>query len=380
MIDQNKDKESRKEQLKSLIIGLHDGDDIEELKLRFKDIIGDISSSEIGEIEQELIDEGALRPEEITELCDLHVEIFKESLDEKKKSETIPGHPIHTYMLENKRASELIQEIRNAPPEDKLKKVEELSKIDTHYTRIENQLFPLLENLGISGPSQVMWAVHDNIRIKLKTVDLSSVKKLLKKVEDLIYKEEKILFPMALEKFTETDWLRVREGEEEIGYAWVIPGDEWKAITAVDVHSKGEIPNPGEFLNLDTGKLTLEQINLILKHLPVDISFVNASDEVKYYSATDDRIFPRSPAVIGRKVQKCHPSKSLNKVEEIVNKFKKGEEKSAEFWINLGERMIYIRYFAVRDNDGKYIGTLEVSQDITQIKKLEGERRLAQWN
>jgi len=380
MMEENKDKESRKENLKSLIIGLHEGQDIEELKLRFKEIIGGVSSSEIGEIEQELIDEGILSPEEITELCDLHVEIFKESLDEKQKPESIPGHPIHTYMLENTKAIELIHEIRNTPTEDQLKRIEELSKIDVHYTRMENQLFPLLENIGISGPPQVMWAVHDDIRDRFRKVDLSMIKKLLKKVEDLIYKEENILFPMTLEKFTEKDWLRVREGEEEIGYAWVAPGNEWKPITTFHIHSKGDISNHSEYLNLDTGKLTLKQVNLMLKYLPVDISFVDVNNEVKYYSATDDRIFPRSPAVIGRKVQKCHPPKSVHIVEDILNKFKKGEKNSAEFWIQLGDRMIYIRYFAVWDNQGKYIGTLEVSQDITHIKKLEGERRLVQWS
>ncbi len=144
--------------------------------------------------------------------------------------------------------------------------------------------------------------------------------------------------------------------------------------------SKDSSLNDSNYINLDIGKLTLEQLNLMLKHLPVDISFVDANDEVKYYSATDDRIFPRSPAVIGRKIQKCHPPKSVHIVEDILNKFKKGEKNSAEFWIQLGDRMIYIRYFAVWDNQGKYIGTLEVSQDITYIKKLEGERRLVQWS
>ena len=134
-----------------------------------------------------------------------------------------------------------------------------------------------------------------------------------------------------------------------------------------------------DMLDLDTGKLTLEQINLLLKHMPIDISFVDANDEVKYYSATDDRIFPRSPSVIGRKVQKCHPPKSVHVVEDIVKQFKSGEKDVAEFWIQLGDKMVNIRYFAVRDDQGKYMGVLEVSQDITHIKTLEGERRLVQW-
>ncbi len=134
-----------------------------------------------------------------------------------------------------------------------------------------------------------------------------------------------------------------------------------------------------DMLDLETGKLTLEQINLLLKHLPIDISFVDANDEVKYFSATDNRIFPRSPAVIGRKVQKCHPPKSVHVVEDIVKQFKSGEKDVAEFWIQLGDKMVNIRYFAVRDDQGKYMGVLEVSQDLTHIKTLEGERRLVQW-
>ena len=134
-----------------------------------------------------------------------------------------------------------------------------------------------------------------------------------------------------------------------------------------------------DILDLDIGKLTLKQVNFLLKHLPIDISFVDANDEVKYYSATEDRIFPRSPAVIGRKVQKCHPPKSVHVVEDIVKKFKSGEKDVAEFWIQLGDKMVNIRYFAVRDDQGKYMGVLEVSQDITHIKTLEGERRLIQW-
>jgi len=371
----------RKEQLKQLIIGLHKGEDVEKLKKKFKEITEDISSGEIGELEQELIDEGVLKPEEITKLCDLHVEIFKDALDLQEKPETIPGHPIHTYRMENKKALELISEIKKAPEDEKLKLVKELAKIDIHYTRIENQLFPILEKIGISGPPQVLWEVHDEIRGMFKSVNKSNLEELLSKVEDLIYKEENILFPMTLEKFTELDWITVRQGEEEIGYAWVKPGTEWKPITPKEIHlEETKVKKEADMLDLDVGKLTLKQINLILKHLPVDLSFIDEEDTVRYYSATKERIFPRSAGVIGRKVQKCHPPKSVHLVEEILSKFKSGEKNVAEFWIQMNGRIIHIRYFAVRDENNKYVGTLEVTQDITDLKKIEGERRLAQWH
>jgi PAS domain S-box-containing protein len=130
---------------------------------------------------------------------------------------------------------------------------------------------------------------------------------------------------------------------------------------------------------LDTGQLSLDQINIMLKHLPVDISFVDASDELRYYSDTPQRIFTRTPAVIGRKVQNCHPPKSVHVVQKIIDAFRAGEKDSAEFWIELKGRFIHIRYFAMRDKDGNYRGTLEVSQDVTEIRKLHGERRLLDW-
>jgi len=372
-------KTQRKEQLKELVIDMHKGAELEGLKQRFKEILVDVSSSEIGEMEQSLIDEGILKADQITELCDIHVELFKDMLDEKECPETVSGHPVHTYMEENKIASDLIQKIRSAADENKLELLKELSKLEIHYTRIENQLFPILENLDISGPPQVMWAVHDEIRAGFKENKLENIEELIEKVDEMIYKEEHILFPMALEKFKESDWARVKRGEEEIGYVWVRPGDKWKPVTPGDVHAPEIKLESSNLLDLDTGKLTLEQINLLLKHLPIDVSFVDVKDEVKYYSATDDRIFPRSPAVIGRKVQKCHPPKSMHIVEDIVAKFKSGEKSVAEFWIQLGDKFVNIRYFAVRDDQDKYIGTLEVSQDITHIKTLEGERRLVQW-
>jgi hypothetical protein len=133
-------------------------------------------------------------------------------------------------------------------------------------------------------------------------------------------------------------------------------------------------------LSLDEGYLNLEQINLMLRNLPVDLSFVDANDKVAYYSATDERIFPRSPGVIGREVKNCHPPKSVHIVEKIMSEFKAGNKDTAEFWIQLHGKFIHIRYFAIRNVRGEYVGTLEVSQDITNIRNLEGNKRLLDWN
>jgi DUF438 domain-containing protein len=140
-------------------------------------------------------------------------------------------------------------------------------------------------------------------------------------------------------------------------------------------NSKTQISYVGP-LPLETGSLNVAQVNLMLKHLPVDISFVNENDEVAYYSETRERIFPRTPAVIGRKVQKCHPAKSVDVVQKILDDFRAGARSTADFWIEFKGRLVYIRYIAVRDGGGAYRGCLEVTQDVTDIRKLSGEKRL----
>ena len=373
---------NRKEMLKKLLLDMHKGVEIEKLKAQFKEAVGDITSYEIAQLEQQLIDEGHLDPKEITKLSDLHVELFRDSLDLKEEYETIAGHPIHTYLQENLEIANLIRQVRSAKESDKIDLFRNLGKIDIHYARKENQLFPILEKHGISGPPQVMWAVHDEIRPLLKTTQIEEIDLALQKIEDMIYKEEHILFPMTLEFFSEEDWVNVRDGEEEIGFVFgVTPGDLWKPVTTADIHK----PLPAKttkaegILNLDIGNLTIDQINVMLKTLPVDLTFVNENDEVAYYSDSEDRIFPRSRGIIGRTVQKCHPPKSVDIVEDILKKFKAGEKKVAEFWIQAGEAFIMIRYFAMHDDAGKYVGTLEVSQELSRLKTLEGEQRLVQW-
>lgn len=372
----------RKEMLKKLLLDMHKGVDVDTLKTQFKDAVGDITSYEIAQLEQQLIDEGHLDPKEITKLSDLHVELFRDSLDMKEEYETIPGHPIHTYLQENLEIANLVRQIKSTSKADKIELFRKLGDLNTHYARKENQVFPILEKHGISGPPQVMWAVHDEIRPLLKSTQFEDIELALQKIEDMIYKEEHILFPMTLEFFSESDWISVRDGEEEIGFAFgVIPGNQWEPVTSADLHK----PLPEETvkaegaLNLDIGKLNIEQINIMLKTLPVDLTFVNENDEVAYYSDTEDRIFPRSRAIIGRKVQKCHPPNSVDVVEDILEKFKSGEKKVAEFWIQAEGAFIMIRYFAMHDDNGKYVGTLEVSQELSKLRSLEGERRLVQW-
>jgi DUF438 domain-containing protein len=385
------EQEVRLETMKGIIKELHEGKDAESQKKKFEELIKDVAPWEIAQMEQRLIAEGM--PEtEIKSLCDVHVKVFQEALEHKTVPGLPAGHPVHTLMLENRACEEILKEaeaVKDFTKEkDKLLDIlDRLSQIDKHFVRKENQLFPILESKNITGPSKVMWALHDDIRGFIKDVrervidnkmEKVAIEALAKMVNDMIYKEEHILFPMALETLGEEDWAKARKGEEEVGYAWIKPEVQWKP--AAESFQQALLAEKIGSLNLDTGQLTAEQVNLVMTHLPIDISFVNENDEVVYYSASPERIFPRSPGVIGRKVQNCHPPKSVDMVEKILSEFKAGTKSVADFWIQMKGQFILIKYFAVRDSEGKYRGCLEVSQDVTEIKKLEGQKRLLDWN
>jgi PAS domain S-box-containing protein len=268
-----------------------------------------------------------------------------------------------------------------------------LSRIEVHYQRKENQLFPYLETHGVTAPPQVMWGADDSIRALLKQTraafegrDLGALLEVgracAQAVADMVYKENHILFPLSLDLLDESEWIAIRVGESDIGYAFAEPAVDWPGAegepkAAADA---GRAAVDADQLELDTGQITLGQVNLVLKHLPVDLTFVDQDDRVRYFSAGKERIFPRSRGIIGRHVQNCHPPKSLEVVNRIVGEFRAGTKDEAAFWIRVQGRLIYIRYFPVRDDDGAFRGTLEVSQDITDIQALEGERRLLDWD
>jgi len=399
----------RQAALKGIIKELHDGGDMEVLKQRFKDLIQGVEAPEIAKIEQELMNEG-MPAEEIKRLCDVHVEIFKEALEEQDRPDPPVGHPIHTYMKENRASEKIMSEtsmlmgLLGQPPTPEAFEahrqalgdlIEQLSEINTHYTRKENQLFPMLEAHHFTGPSQVMWSIHDDIRALMKKAreafagsdpeqTVTSLKEAIQAIRDMIYKEEHILFPTSLDMLTDNEWVKVKEGEVDIGFAWVVPDEGWpdeilKEAAAPAPEPEEVLQDVAGALGLDTGRMTLEQINLMLTHLPVDLTFVDENDRVAYYSEGPERIFPRSPAIIGREVRNCHPPNSVHMVNKILDAFKSGSRDSAAFWIELGGKFIYIRYFPLRDATGHYRGCLELSQDLTEIRKLEGQNRLLDW-
>ncbi len=390
----------KKKMLKELIKQLHAGVALAEVKERFKQVLESTTPLEIARMEEELIREGVSR-EEIRRLCDVHLAVFKEQL-ETQKIEVPHGHPIKILMEEHKILLEL-QEKLNSIAAEQTPEVSQLKQIaadlldaEKHYLREENVLFPVLEKHGITEPPAIMWMEHNQLREKKKglrdliesynTMNLEVFKKHLANnssalnslLSGHIFKENNILFPAAMRVVTEQEWMDIRREFDEIGYPSFTP----KHLTApLPVEKRVEKPlaAPPELLQFETGSLSKEEAEAILNTLPVDLTFVDREDAVKYFSKAEKRIFVRTKAILGRKVQLCHPQKSVHVVNEILEAFKAGKKDSAEFWIRRGESLIYIRYFAVRDKAGKYLGTLEVTQDITDIKKIEGEKRLLDW-
>lgn len=410
-------------QLKSLIRDLHDGIAPEDAKARFDTVIKDVSVQEIGAMEEQLIREG-MPVEEIQRLCDLHVAVVQDSLEKQEEIEAPPGHPVHTYLAGNEiitsianRLGELCGDGQKEAFSDpgwalKLQAVlEEISGIDNHYLRKENELFPVLERHDVTGPSKVMWGIHDEIRAQLKEAKASLSRgsgeaaaragtSLARAVIEMVYKENKILLPLAQQTLTHAEWAEVRKGEDELGYAFQKPTapfpEEVKATPATPSPGTGAgiqlpivsaapiapLPEGSDraYVDLGTGRLSLEQVDMMLRHLPIEISFVDADGFVRYYSETEERLFPRTPGAIGRHVENCHPPKSVHMVKDILQKFADGERDVAEFWIEIQGKFIHIRYFAVRNPAKEYLGCLEVTQDVTEIRALEGQRRLLDWS
>jgi len=390
----------RKEALKNVIKRLHAGETVESLKQEFGEAIRGATAGDIADAERALIGEG-VSVSEIQRLCDLHVAVFRESLDEEPAPESMPGHPVFTFRMENEVTMRLLEAMQDTLEgwdagelgalESLQQQAENLSTIEKHYSRKENLLFPYLEKKGFEGPSKVMWGVDNEIRAQIKQfkaninsenseVDqaLSQFKQLAQDMREMIYKEEKILFPEALQRMTDTEWAEIRQQEEEIGYFSVMPRDKWEPNE--QKNEQAELPKAAEtiagLVSLSTGALTQEQINLMLTNLPVDVTFVDENDRVRYFTQGRERIFDRSAAIIGREVTMCHPPQSVHKVQVILDDFRSGKRDVAEFWIQMGGQFVHIRYFALRDSAGAYKGCIEVSQNITHIRELEGEKRL----
>ena len=398
-------KAERQEMLKEIIKELHAGKNVDEVKAKFEEAVGDVTVVEISQLEQALMQEEGIPVAEVQRLCSVHAAIFKGSIEEihrSEKPEDEPGHPIHTWKMENKEVDMLVnfklqlhteRFEKEDSDENRFKLLEDLNllwDLDKHYSRKENLLFPYLEKYGIDGPTKVMWGVDDAIRLaikeaKVKLTDYQGNKEevvavlnhVIKEVTEMIFKEENILFPMALQTLTEDEWVKIAAESEEIGFCLTAPQGVWKPVRhALPLEETAETTASEGYIRFETGIVSLKQLETLLNHLPVDITFIDENDVVRYFSHGKERIFARTKAVIGRTVQNCHPPQSVHTVEKLLQDFKSGEKDAEDFWIQMKDKFIYIRYFAVRDEKGTYMGTLEFTQNVAGIRALEGQKRI----
>lgn len=399
---------------------------LEEGNRILKEKLGTCTPDEFAYAEQSL--KGVYKDEEILDKMDDLLNLFDGVLV-RAENEYPENHPLWAYLEEINAVEKVALEADELLKQDKFIKNPWLGVFDSlaewriHLSRKQNQLYPMLENHGFDRPTRIMWTFDDGVRDAISASYallredkyeefLASVPETLAKLRDLNSKELEVLLPTSFKLLSDEEFVRMSKNDHEIGYAiinapglYVVPGinDSAASLNGNAAGQNSAVSN--EFLNdlagllskyvgpvggtavskdavLDvaTGKLTLEQINLLFRHLPVDLSYVDENELVKFYSDTPHRIFPRSANVIGREVKNCHPAKSVHVVEEIVEKFRSGEQSQAEFWINKPGLFIYVIYTAVRDEHGKFRGVLEMMQDCTHIRELEGSRTLLTWD
>jgi uncharacterized protein len=394
--------------LKEIIQHLHAGQDPEQVKKQLREIVQRADHTEIMAMEQQLIAEG-MPVEEVRSMCDLHSQVTREVLVQiSAPRELAPGHPVDTFQRENEALRAAIGAMRTALAEAQpshgkedgtavLLRVRQafnnLMDIDKHYQRKEHALFSCLEHHGLTGPSKVMWAKDDDVRSLLKQLGQAldqdrslerigdgtvvAAERAMAAIEEMIYKEEKILLPMSLDTLTEEEWAEVWRSSPKYGWCLVEPRIGYAPPEPVNPRPL-DLPKSGVIM-LPAGNVTLEQLAAIFSTLPFDLTFVDASDRVAFFTEGPERIFARSRVVLGRKVLHCHPPGSMEIVSDILEDFRSGRKNVAEFWINFHGKFVHIRYFAVRDAQGDYLGTLELTQDIAPLQKLEGERRLLEY-
>ncbi|MFA5577708.1 MAG: PAS domain-containing protein [Tissierellaceae bacterium] len=391
----DKDRE-RIENLKNYVNGVFNREEGRNLYFSYKDDLDNVTPQDAFEVFNAKLQDGYM-PKDIFEFLDRVINVFHSSLSEYSWETPEENSFLDIMMRENRGLEKKLNQIRPVLLDREVRQkrgillrlLNELEEFDAHYLKKENILFPYMEKKkDIFHGLTIMWSLHDEAR-----EDIANMKKIVEsdRFDDnefniqigrlfftllgIVHKEEHILFPAAMEVIEGEEWEEMNLQSIEYGFPFIDP-------PAIDREGKEELELEefdGMTFKTDTGQLTMEQILLIFNALPVDFTFVDEDNKVRYFSNPKDRLFPRSPAVIGRDVNMCHPAESVHLVEEIVDAFRTGKEDSASFWINLRGRMILIQYFALRDSSGNYKGVLEASQDITEIRELEGERRLLEW-
>jgi PAS domain S-box-containing protein len=390
------------ENLRKYCKGILEEDDLRELFETYEKDIYSVRDEEVISLVHWMVDAG-YDIEDIKSALNKILNIFYNSLDDNYDENIDYPLFIKILMDENEAFTDKLNKIKEQLVEFtktdrkspnfrvlrlKLKKaIEELSDFESHYIKKENILFPYVEKyIPEHNCLKVMWSIHDDIRRGIKEVaeilnnefydDVAfnrAIGRLYFDAFGMIFRENLILFPVAARMIPESKFIDMVLQCPEVGYSFI------KEPDLSDVkHIDEDVPEG--LVNLGTGELTVEQLILMLNNLPVDITFVDENDNVRYFSSPKDRIFPRSKAIIGRNVQNCHPPESLHIVNEVVKRLKSGEKDVESFWIEMGGKFILIQYFALRNEQGDFKGIIEVSQDIAEARNLKGEKRLLDYD
>ena len=400
----------RVQKLKQLLLKLHEDESLEKTKAELEEMLGQVPYGEVVQAEQELINEG-LPPQEIQKYCDMHSRALKDNIDLTYMKDVPDGHPVHTLRMENRAIEAELSKLKEIFIKCKFNKesinvsdainqlkgiFNLLMDIEKHYMKKENIIFSILEKYNITGPSTVMWGKDDEVRQFLKSsisvlndnekadaetlqgyIDLM-LSPTAEALQEMIDKEEKILFPMCLDKFTDIDWYDVYKQADDVGNCIYVPTNEWKPEGIIVEDEERNVTS--DRIKLSTGSFTVEELESLLDSMPFDITFVDKDDKVKFFSHGKQRIFERSKAILGRQVQFCHPPSSVHIVDKIIDDFRSGREDAAKFWINFKGMFVHIAYYAIRNEKGEYLGTAEITQDISELKRTEGERRLLTYD
>ena len=393
--------ESNVNRLGDILRALCNGNEVDELINSFVNDCESLTRDEVSTVFIEL-ENGGYDYKDSLVISDFYHVVVEDKVAAGIIKQFEPGHPVGVYLEENRLLKSLFVKIRRIDPRQNTADFQtiydQICKVELHYVRKENQLFPCLEKHGWDSPSKNMWSFHDEIRADIKEVgialkgsDFDTVAKKLTPLIDEMYRlmnvEEQHLLPNAIKLLDEDDWKDMRIGDEEIG--WMldeapvaypkVKEEEYVHPSKLKHPSKQAIDTEGKH-HYDEGYMTPEQVNLLFRTMPLDITYVDENDQVVFYNRGEDRLFPRSKNVIGREVRYCHPPKSVDSVLRILEEFRSGTKDAADFRINIKGRFVLIQYFAVRDNAGTYRGVMEMSQDITDIKTFEGEKRLLNWD
>ena len=421
--------------LRDILLDLHHGASPESVQERFNASFAGVSAIEISLMEHELMNsDTGITFEDVMELCNVHANLFKDAVAGVDLAESDhPGHPVRVFKDENLALRAALIRVRRLldsyAESDESSSQEEISKglqrqldllgqFDRHYQRKEELFFPIMEAYGHDAPPKVMWGVDDQIRdlfegvrkaaVQLPQIDIQEVQEAFEtfaqEFESMIFKEESILLMILLETFTQDDWLRIAAESPVYGYAIIRPSEKWQpqrerfetASPTQPAEQNQQIidtpqgrftiqftPNEaGEQVNRTTaqpfgnGYLSVEEANLILNHLPLEITFVNKEDIFQYYNDStpaEEMIFKRTPSQVGRHVELCHPPKLLPRVKKIFAALRSGKKDKFEMWFKSESRgqFVHVTYAAVRDAQGEFQGVLEYVQDIAPFRAID---------